>query len=117
MKVKLKARPCDAPWQDYVKPEGTKEHSGMIDVIREILGTKPEVTPAQSLTRELELRQSKSKDYKPHNVAGDKYKDCGSEEIFAILKREYQAQADAYEEKEKKHVRDKRISRGPAGLF
>lgn len=31
MKIELKARPCDAPWRDYVKPEGTKECSGMID--------------------------------------------------------------------------------------
>lgn len=79
---------------------GGKLTYDMAYVIREILGTEPEVTPAQSLAREYELRQLKSKDYKPHNVAGDKYKNCGPEEIFSILKKEYQAQADAYQEKE-----------------
>jgi len=58
-------------------------------VIRELLGTELEVTPLECLKREMELRAENKKDYKPHNVAGEKYSG-GPEEIFAVLKEGYE---------------------------
>lgn len=134
MKIELKARPCDAPWRDYVKPEGTKECSGMIDgwlrtwteyvpssydgsspvpVVR-THGSEDTMQPMGGLGKicvmaasgeERPIDHSEQARYDKwivrQKINLDVYKDCGAEEIFAILKKEYQARADAYKEKEK----------------